>query len=279
MTTKAEARRYRDDLLDCTGYLCNYLNNTASFWQYSCFDNIGYKAEQINNYIVDNNDIETAFVIAKIDRSLWHRIAGVCDYIETNEGKRLFREFATVSKELFEVQNWYLETVYNIPVEALRNCEYYVCPNTGEVKNSSTQEVLQNPIPQRETAPQQQENPQAGNCEAKHVETPQKPQNGQRGRKAKPFACYLLGDEAQKAATLKALHTLLQGKSGKDVVLILRAAVEAGKITKPTFTPVKNEFGDIGSESGYNRYMNNERAFSNKEIQGAITALKEQLMC
>lgn len=132
---------------------------------------------------------------------------------------------------------------------------------------------------QRETAPQQQENPQTGNCEAKQTEAPQKPQNGQRGRKAKPFACYLLGDEAQKAATLKALHTLLQGKSGKDVVLILRAAVEAGKITKPTFTPVKNEFGDIGSESGYNRYMNNERAFNDKEIQGAITALKEQLMC
>ena len=110
-------------------------------------------------------------------------------------------------------------------------------------------------------------------------QAPQKPQNKQRGRKTKTFADYLLGDEAQKAATLKALHILLQGKSGKDVVLILRAAVEAGKITKPTYAPVKDEFGNVGSESGYNKYMNNERAFSNGEIQGAITALKNQLLC
>lgn len=155
-------------------------------------------------------------------------------------------------------------------------CEYLCTTAAGEAVQQWIKAKYY--TEQRETAPQQQENPQAGNCKEEQTEATQKPQNKQRGRKAKPFSSCLLGDEAQKAATLKALHTLLQGKSGKDVVLIVAAGIKAGKITKPTFMAVTNEFGDIGSKQAYNNLLNAYNkdlpVFTKDEIQGAITALE-----
>lgn len=71
---------------------------------------------------------------------------------------------------------------------------------------------------------------------------------------------------------LKMLHTKLDGKKGKDVSLIILAAIKKGWLTKPTYTQVKNEFKDIGCKSGYNRYLN-ENMFTKEEIEGAINSL------
>ena len=71
---------------------------------------------------------------------------------------------------------------------------------------------------------------------------------------------------------LKMLHTKLNGKKGKDVSLIMLAAIKIGWLTKPTYTQVKNEFKDIGCKTGYNKYLNENR-FTKEEIEGAINSL------
>lgn len=74
-----------------------------------------------------------------------------------------------------------------------------------------------------------------------------------------------------KADVLAKLHTFIDGKKGKDVALIIRAAMAKGLITKPTFREVANEFGDIGNKAGYNSYMKYQ--FSEEEL----TSISSQL--
>ena len=71
---------------------------------------------------------------------------------------------------------------------------------------------------------------------------------------------------------LQQMHTKLNGKKGKDATLIILACIKKGWLTKPTYTQVKNEFGDIGCKTGYNRYLN-EKMFTNEELEGAISSL------
>ena len=70
---------------------------------------------------------------------------------------------------------------------------------------------------------------------------------------------------------LKMLHTKLDGKKGKDVSLIILAAIKKGWLTKPAYTQGKNEFKDIGCKTGYNKYLN-ENLFTKEEIAGAINS-------
>lgn len=71
---------------------------------------------------------------------------------------------------------------------------------------------------------------------------------------------------------LQKIHTKMDGKKGKDAALIILACIKKGWMLKPTYTQVKNEFGDIGSKSGYNKYLNEQR-FTKEELDGAITCL------
>ncbi len=73
---------------------------------------------------------------------------------------------------------------------------------------------------------------------------------------------------------LQRLHTLLQGKKGKDAVLFLLVAVIDGWMQRPTYTQVINEFGDIGSKTGFNRYFCKEK-YTDEEITGARNSLQQ----
>ena len=90
-----------------------------------------------------------------------------------------------------------------------------------------------------------------------------------RGRKSKPFKDYLQNDDGSK---LQTLHGLMSGKEGKEAALVIKVAIQIGWITKPTFKAVEKEFGEIGSESGYNKAMR-ENTFTNDEIQGMKNTL------
>ena len=71
---------------------------------------------------------------------------------------------------------------------------------------------------------------------------------------------------------LQKLHSKMVGKKGKDFALLMLAGIKKGWLTRPTYTQVKNEFGDIGSKTGYNKYLN-ENMFTKEEIEGAKRAL------
>lgn len=99
----------------------------------------------------------------------------------------------------------------------------------------------------------------------------QKPNH--KGRPRKAFTECLNGQtEKEKEERLRRLHKVIDGKKGKDVSLYILIAIEKGWITKPTYTQVKNEFGDIGDKSGYNAYLNKNK-FSDEEINGAKESL------
>jgi hypothetical protein len=91
-----------------------------------------------------------------------------------------------------------------------------------------------------------------------------------RGRETKPFSYCVCGDD--KESTVQLLHNLLKDKKGKNVALVIKVAINLGLITKPTFTQVQTEFGDVGNVSGYNKYVNGN-LFNDDEIKG----MKNQL--
>lgn len=94
------------------------------------------------------------------------------------------------------------------------------------------------------------------------------------GRKVESFRDYLLVDEDKKDALLIELHKLIEGQRGKSVALVIYACVDMGWLRKPTFSQVKDEFGDIGSDTGYNNYVNSPQRFSDAEINGIKANLR-----
>lgn len=93
-----------------------------------------------------------------------------------------------------------------------------------------------------------------------------------RGRPVKPLADVMLNDNTGEK--LKKLHTLIDGKKGKSLALIIMACVKQGYMTKPTYQQLANEFGDIGSRQAYTNYSDENR-FTASEIGGAVKAVKE----
>lgn len=76
-----------------------------------------------------------------------------------------------------------------------------------------------------------------------------------------------------KEELINKLHLLIDGKSGKDVALVITACVLKGLMTKPTFKQVECEFGNIGNRSGFNKYMSKSTFFTDDELNG----IKNQL--
>ena len=91
-----------------------------------------------------------------------------------------------------------------------------------------------------------------------------------RGRPVKPLADIILNDDAGEK--LKKLHTLVDGKKGKDLALIILACIKQGYMTKPTYQQLAGEFGDIGSRQAYTNYSD-EIKFTTSEIEGAKKAV------
>lgn len=100
-------------------------------------------------------------------------------------------------------------------------------------------------------------------------------QKVKRGRKVMPFTDCLL--DPDKTQHLKKLHSLIDGRKGKNVALVIKASMQLGwLLSKPTFTQLQNEFGDIGNVSGYNHQMNLQPDKTELEgIKVALQALKE----
>ena len=59
---------------------------------------------------------------------------------------------------------------------------------------------------------------------------------------------------------LRVLHQLTEGKRGKNIYSVIKAAVLEGWFTMPSYGVIIKEFGNIGARNGYYRYMgkNNE---------------------
>lgn len=58
-----------------------------------------------------------------------------------------------------------------------------------------------------------------------------------------------------KEGFLERLHKIFVNKKGKYIASVISVCVENGLMKKPTFAMMKDEFGDIGAKSGFNKYM------------------------
>ena len=96
-----------------------------------------------------------------------------------------------------------------------------------------------------------------------------KPTRG-RGRPKETLKDKMIDDA--NGEKLQKTHTKMSGKKGKDAALIILACIKKGWMVKPTYTQVRDEFGDIGSKTGYNKYLK-ESMFSKEEFEGAMASL------
>ena len=124
----------------------------------------------------------------------------------------------------------------------------------------------------KEPQPEQTDKGQTTDAQSLNPEPQQEQPKKTRGRgRPKETLKDKMIDDAN-GEKLQQMHTKLNGKKGKDATLIILACIKKGWLTKPTYTQVKNEFGDIGSKTGYNRYLN-EQMFTKEELEGAINSL------
>lgn len=91
-----------------------------------------------------------------------------------------------------------------------------------------------------------------------------------KGRPSKPFKDIIIDDA--DGCKLQKMHLKMDGKKGKAFALMILVCIKKGWILRPTYTQAKNEFGDIGSNTIYNRYLK-EQMFSKEELEGAINSL------
>lgn len=124
----------------------------------------------------------------------------------------------------------------------------------------------------KEPQPEQANSGQTTDAQSLNPEPQQeKPKSTRgRGRPKETFEDKMIDDA--DGSKLQKIHTKIDGKKGKDATLIILACIKKGWLTKPTYTQVKNELGDIGSKTGYNKYLN-ENMFTKGELEGAKNSL------
>lgn len=89
------------------------------------------------------------------------------------------------------------------------------------------------------------------------------------------FDYMLLENQEQKQKLLETLHTLIDGKKGKDIALVILVCINQGLMQKPTHIILTETFGDIGVKSGYNTaYSKGLENYLPQEINGIETKLK-----
>lgn len=145
-------------------------------------------------------------------------------------------------------------------------CTYLNSTQLGQY----VQSILFGNEPHRErTSEAQSLNPEPEQTALEPQREQQTPTRG-KGRPKETLKDKMIDDaDGQK---LQKIHSKLKGKKGKDAALIVLACIKKGWLTKPTYTQVKNEFGDIGSKTGFDRYLQEQR-FTKEEIEGAINSL------
>lgn len=68
------------------------------------------------------------------------------------------------------------------------------------------------------------------------------------------------------------LHSLMDGKTGKDALQYLTACIKNGLIIRPTYGQTKEEFGIICEKANYYRYTDPDR-YTTKELAAATKAI------
>ena len=75
--------------------------------------------------------------------------------------------------------------------------------------------------------------------------------------KSNPIVCEFLVTQENAEEDMRKLHSLFDGRRGKDLAIAVCAAINAGIISKsPSFSKLKSYFDVQGGHSGYEQYQN-----------------------
>ena len=144
------------------------------------------------------------------------------------------------------------ELLNNLVCKLLKVVSYYVVPQQNQQKSDI--EKVQNYSQESKQEQQQRDN---------------KPTRG-RGRPRETLKDKMINDA--DGSKLQKVHTVMNGRKGKDAALIILACIKKGWMQKPTFKQLTDEFGDIGTQQGFTKYLY-EKRFTKDEIEGAINSL------
>ena len=155
---------------------------------------------------------ENCFYIAETTKCL-------TDYIINNNDVKLAKEILEIDMSLWDKEKGYLDLdpFCKKGWEILRQIEK-VEENISLLRDWYNNNSTQTAHKQDTTEPQQG--------------------NGKRGRQKKSLKDKMIDDA--NGEKLQKMHTILKGKKGKDVSLIIVTCIKKGWMTKPTFTEVKD---------------------------------------
>lgn len=86
----------------------------------------------------------------------------------------------------------------------------------------------------------------AGEPQQVEADAPASTQPTRRGRPKKPFSGLLMVEDRTKA--MARLHTMIDGKQGKAVAVVIAVAIDKGILQQPTYKQLNDEFGNIGDK-------------------------------
>lgn len=226
---------------------------------------VGDDADVLLAYVRSTKDTDFMLECCKIDRNRLNGRRATPDIRHS-----LFSCWGSLN----EIHDLALKVVFGISNEDIKDCKYYINCVDGLCKDSETSSTIINPVEKEvNDLPSELKTDEAlsYSVEFNENDLQQIKPKPNRGRPNGTFKDKMICDT--DGSRLHKIHNAINGKTGKDVSLIILACIKKGWITKPTYTQVKNEFGDIGSKTGYNRYLN-EQMFSREELEGAISILE-----
>lgn len=200
-------------------------------------------------------------------------LQGLCRWLEgvsINEGDNGYKEACSLYDWLC-MQLAYKEMDFCFKPYGEKDLERLE-PLCAYLASTQVGQMVQNSMFGKEPQPEQTTDAQSLNKEQTAPEPQQKQPKPTRGKgRPKETLKTKMIDDAN-GGKLQKMHSVMKDKKGKDADVILLAAIKKGWLMKPTYTQVINEFGDIGSRTGYNKYLN-EQMFTEEEIEGARNSL------
>gem|GEM_PF-5824029 len=188
-------------------------------------------------------------------------LQGLCKWlggVNLNEGDGGYSEaqilYTWIYERLIEKELDFCLVPYGInDLQRLKPlCDYLISTETGKAVQAALFDRYTNHQSQNSSLEPQQESPKASTTKKQRLQD------------------LVVGDDGGEL--VKKLHRLADGRKGKSFCIYLVAAVLEGLIQRPTYTQAKNEFGDIGCKTGYNKYMK-KVMFTDEELEGAKNAL------
>lgn len=212
--------------------------------QSPCFNGYGLIAMLENALTMETDDVCRARLLQNVEKSLKRH----CFLLDMTDVEKAFPEESCIRNVMIRsVAEWINQASKVIEAGLI---ELHTMLEGSQPKTAATPQPSNGGSHKRTTEPKQ------------------------RGRKTKPFVGFFVRNTGQ--TDYERVKALCDNKQGKDLALVILVAIKEGIMLKPTFRTIEKDCKDIGSESGYAKYMNmGLQAYTAIEIDGMKRLLED----